>query len=78
MQTKDYILARAILKCLERPEKEFGKEYSTTSTRVQTADFVQFAKRFADHKQDDNADEGIVANGTGRINDKCGADPGRD
>ena len=34
MRTKDYNLARAILSCLERPEKEFGKEYSTTTTRV--------------------------------------------
>ena len=34
MKTKDYTLAKAILKFLERPEQEFGKEYSTTSTRV--------------------------------------------
>ena len=32
--------------------------------------------RFADDKEDDNADEVIVANGTGRIGDKGGDDPG--
>ena len=78
MKTRDYTLASAILKCLERPEQEFGKEYSTTSTRVQPADFVQFAKQFSDHKQDDNTDEGSVTNGTGHINDKSVDDPGRD
>ena len=34
MKIKDYHLAVAILRCLEHSEKEFGKEYSTTTTRV--------------------------------------------
>ena len=41
MRTKDYNLASAILHCLERPEKEFGKEYSTTTTRVRKEDIIQ-------------------------------------
>ena len=43
MKTKDYNLASAILHCLERPEKDFGKEYSTTTTRVRKKDFIQLA-----------------------------------
>ena len=64
MRTLDYKLARTIPRCLDCPEKLFGKEYSSTSTRVQKFHFVQFATRLATHRPNE-ADEGSSANGVG-------------
>ena len=43
MKIKDYHLAVAILRCLEHSEREFGKEYSTSTTRVKKNDLVDLA-----------------------------------
>ena len=43
MKIKDYQLAVAILRCLEHSEREFGKEYSTSTTRVKKNDLVDLA-----------------------------------
>ena len=43
MKIKDYHLAVAILRCLEHTENEFGKEYSTTTTRVKKNDLIELA-----------------------------------
>ena len=41
MKIKDYDLVIAILRYLERSGKYFGKEYSTTTTRVKKKDLVE-------------------------------------
>ena len=62
MRTKDYNLARAILRCLKRPKKEFGKEYSTTTTRVQKEGFTQLATYIGHFNLNNCADECKMTN----------------
>ena len=75
MRTKDYNLARAILCCLERPEKEFGKEYSTTTTRVQTDDFIQLATYLEHSNLNNCGDECKITNVDNCISNVSSAAP---
>ena len=77
MRTKDYNLASAVLRCLERPEKELGKEYSTTTTRVQKEDFIQLATYLEQSSLNNCADECKITNGDDCISNDATAVPMR-
>ena len=62
MRTKDYNLARAILICLERSEKKSGKEYSTTTPRLQKVNLIKLVTCLGYSKLNNCAEKCKIAN----------------